>query len=140
VFNGVTNENQPIWVSAARPTSAAPINLGVEFAQATIINSVALYGRLNLDRAYNPSDYTIETSDTGANGSWVVQATLSRAAGTTWPIGSNATYYVATPIVTTFVPPLVTKWIRINITETWYQIAGTDTATSNTQLAELRIR
>ena len=129
------------WVSAAVPTTAAPQILGVQFAQAVIINSVELFGRLNGNIAYNPSDYTIETSDTGADGSWTVQAALSPTGGTdrnTWAITANPA--TANPIKTTFVPALVATWIRINITGTYYVRNGTPTTPTNTQLAELRIR
>ena len=138
-FDGATTTGVG-WVSAALPSVAAPQILGVQFAVPVIINQVSLFGRLNGNRAYNPSDYTIETSDTGADGSWTAQATLSSAApATTWPITTAKT----DAIVTSFAPPLVATWIRVNITQTYFMYAGVPQVpptANSTQICELQIR
>jgi hypothetical protein len=122
-----------------------PVQIGFEFANPVTISTVVVLGRLNTDRAYNPSAYTIETSDTGADNSWTVQATLTSAEA--WPItASPAGWPVATnasskPIVTTLPTPVVAKWVRLRITETYYATNGTSNQASlpNTQIAELEI-
>ena len=131
LFDGINSGASSIWVSKTVPTTGAPELLGVEFELPVTVSAVVLEGRINGSIAYNPSDYTVETSDTGADGTWTVRATVTRAQ-TRAIIASNPE-----PITTRLPAPVTSKWIRLRITDTWYT-NGTKVPDS-TQLAELRI-
>jgi hypothetical protein len=160
-FDGVTNiveeGTKPpapnVWVCKGAPTSAAPQFIGVEFEVPTIINSVALYGRLNFDRVYNPSDYTVETADEctdAATATWTVRATHSKADSTSRLIGRDGTYacvaggyttsWKPDPIVTSFAVPVVAKCVRLNITGSYYYRDACINTPTNTQIQEIEIQ
>jgi hypothetical protein len=160
-FDGVTSVAEigspppapNIWVSKAAPTLVAPQYIGVEFGEPTVINSVSLYGRLNFDRVYNPSDYTVETADECANAAvatWTVRATLSKADNTSRLIGNDGTYTCVAggyttawkhdPMVTTFTVPVVAKCVRLNITGTYYYKDACINSPTNTQIQEIEIQ
>lgn len=126
------DESGSIWVSATAPNPAAPEIVAIEFETPKLISAVLMKGRMRQGGAYNPSDYTIETSDTGADGSWIVRATLTRA--DTWAITETP---ATNPILNVLATPVTAKWIRLRITDTWY--IGPMSAPNSTQLAELEI-
>lgn len=123
------------WVStgvAATPTTF-PQWVGIEFASEVTITAVVLSGRMNDDRAYNPSDYVIQTSNDGLT--WDDQATV--APPTSYPITQRP---VTSPIATVLPSPVRAKWVRLFITGAFYVIGGQQQPTvPNVQIAELEI-
>src|SRR5512133_2532570 len=148
LFDGNTGN---LWVSGkvftfdaagASTGNPTPQVAGVEFASPQLISAVIIKGRMNGNRAHNPSDYTIETSDTGASDAWTVRATLTRAG--TRPICANANPDPLTHILPT---PVTAKWIRLRVTDVWYVNWDATTSTwspagspANAQATELEIR
>jgi hypothetical protein len=114
----------------------------VEFDKPTIIKTVVLHGRLWSGRVYNPKAYTVETSDVGGtnDADWQVQATMTAA--NVHPIGLASDGYDPTPITTTLPAPVVAKFVRLRITESYYITGKAGTAEStptNTQIKEISI-
>lgn len=134
VFDGQTGT---FWVStetATVPGSGPTQFIGVEFENAVTITAVVVKGRLNGTRSYNPSHYTVDTSDDGTT--WTTRATAEPP--NTWP-------YYATPVtdpITTYLDsPVSAKYVRIFINATYYLDAGAvNPGTVKTQISELEIR
>lgn len=123
------------WVSAgdaATPTTF-PQWVGVEFGAPVTITAIVLDGRMNDDRAYDPSNYTIQTSNDGTT--WTDQVTV--APPTSYPLTQNP----ATSPITTWLPtPTSATWVRLYITAAFYVIAGqAQTTVPNVQISELEI-
>lgn len=129
VFDGKADT---FWVSAAKPTTTDPQFIGVEFETATTITAITIKGRMNGKRAYNPSHYTVDTSDDGTT--WTTRATAEPP--NTWPITQDP---ATDPITTYLSSPVSAKWVRIYITEAYYWKDDHFEAPSNTQFAELEI-
>ena len=123
------------WVSVGDSTNPAtfPQWVGVEFASAVTVRAVILKGRMNGNRAYNPSQYVIQTSDNGTT--WTNQLTV--AVPVSYPLTENP---VTSPITTWLNTPVTAKWVRIYISAAFYTIAGQQQPTvPNAQFSELEI-
>ena len=123
------------WVSVGDSTNPAtfPQWVGVEFASAVTVRAVILKGRMNGTRAYNPSQYVLQTSDNGTT--WTNQLTV--APPVTYPLTENP---VTSPIATWLNTPVTAKWVRMYISAAFYTIAGQQQPTvPNVQFSELEI-
>lgn len=130
--NAFDGQTGTFWVSATAPSTIAPEFIGVEFAASTTITAVVVKGRMNGNFAYNPSYYTIQTSDDGTT--WTTRATAEPP--NTWPLTAAP---ATDPITTYLASPVSAKWVRMHITQSYYLNNGNPTPPTNTQFAELEI-
>jgi hypothetical protein len=145
--NIVDNTRGTFWVNNVFPSTSVPETFGLEFPTAVTISAVVIRGRQNGSYAYNPSDYTIETSDNGQPGTWTVQATLTR--NEVWPIAASngggwteplKSRVSANPVVAVLPTPVTTKWIRLVATRAYCKEELSTQTCTNMQVEELEIR